>query len=107
LQEEEARIKEESVFKARPLPITTLVRSQSGLVGEDLLPGTNKLTKRRSGKENGAFVPRSSIRAEERALYDAEKAVRERQRRQEQMEMRDKIIDQNMAEIKDLKKCIR
>jgi len=104
LQEEEARIKKQSVFKARPLPMTTATKSQGKLVGEDLVPG--KLV--RSGKENTmAFVLRSSVRAEERALYDAERGEREHKQRRERMERRNQIIDQNTAEVQDLKKFIR
>jgi len=104
LQEEEARINRQSVFKARPLPTTTATKSQGKLVGEDLVPG--ELV--RSGKENTmAFVPRSSVRAEERALYDAERGEREHKQRRERMDRRNQIIDQNTAEVQDLKKFIR
>jgi len=84
--------------------MTTATKSQGKLVGEDLVPG--KLV--RSGKENTmAFVLRSSVRAEERALYDAERGEREHKQRRERMERRNQIIDQNTAEVQDLKKFIR
>lgn len=61
-----------------------------------------------SGKENSnAFVPRSSIRAEERAAFDAERAEREEQKLQDQMEQRNQVIQRTAAEIKTLKEFIR
>eukprot|EP00571_Detonula_confervacea_P013764 CAMPEP_0172297724 /NCGR_PEP_ID=MMETSP1058-20130122/638_1 /TAXON_ID=83371 /ORGANISM="Detonula confervacea, Strain CCMP 353" /LENGTH=1541 /DNA_ID=CAMNT_0013006907 /DNA_START=91 /DNA_END=4716 /DNA_ORIENTATION=- len=104
MQEDEARIRRESSFKARPLPVTTLKRNQGPLAGEDLVPAKPA----RSGKENSyGFVPRSSIRAIERASYDAEKAEREEKHRHDQLERRNNLIDQTKAEIKDLTKYIR
>jgi len=96
------------VFSARPLPATTVTRNHNfekePLAGENLVPA--KLA--RSGKENSAaFVPRSTIRAEERAMYDEEKAKRHLIEQNNQFEQRTRIIDQTKAEVKDLKKFIR
>ena len=102
-EEEEARIRRESTFKARPLPASTLPRNGS-LAGEDL---SSKAVQ--SVKENSSnpFIPRSSLRAQERASYDAGKAEREKQRRQEQIEGRNEVIAQTKMEIKELKERIR
>ena len=107
LLEEEARLKKNATFKALPLPPTNQVqRSGRRLIGEDLvLP---RPAAQGNGEENGvAFVPRSSARAIERARYDAKGAERERRRLQEQMELRNSIIDQNTKDIKNLKRALR
>ena len=105
IQEEEARIRRESNFKARPLPSANLVRGISSLAGVGLVPSK----KVRSGKENSttAFIPRSSTRAEERAAYDKEKTERELQQRQDQIDHRNQLIDQTSSEINDLKNFLR
>ncbi|KAL9178770.1 hypothetical protein ACHAXT_003901 [Thalassiosira profunda] len=105
-RKEEAKIRKDSIFKARPLPASTLARSQGPLVGEELVASKGKVG---HGKENGsdAFVPRSSSRAEERAAYDAGRAQREEQQHQDQMERRNTLIERTEREIKDLKRFIR
>ena len=103
LQEEEERIQRESTFIARPLPVTTLTRSQLPLAGENLLSSQSV----QGGKENEAFIPRSSIRAEKRKSYNVEKAVREQQRREVDMERRQQLIEQTKNEINDLTRSIR
>ena len=108
LQEEEARIRRDSVFKARPMPGAT--RRSNHASDKESLAGENIVSAKpaRSGKENGpGFVPRSTIRAQERAMYDTEKAEREKEQRQHQIEQRNQIISQTSSEIKDLKKFIR
>ena len=101
LQEEDARFRKNSTFKARPLPIATL-------------PGhgqvvTRKSAVSRSGKENGtdAYIPHSSLRAKERASYDAKKEEWERQHKQDQIERRNQIIRQTKSDIKELKERLR
>ena len=103
LQEEEERIKRESTFIARPLPVTTLTRSQLPLAGENLLSSQSV----QGGKENEAFIPGSSIRAEKRKSYNVEKAIREQQRREADMERRQQLIEQTKNEINDLTRSIR
>ncbi|KAL3782929.1 hypothetical protein ACHAW5_005652 [Stephanodiscus triporus] len=103
LQEEEERIKRESTFIARPLPVTTQTRKQIKLAGENLVSAKSA----QRGKENDAFVPRSSIRAEKRKSYDVEKRVREQQRREADIERRQQRIEQIKTEINDLTKTIR
>ncbi len=104
IQEEEARMRRESTFKARPLPATTRTRSFEPLVGEHLLARGKSVQR---GKENSAFIPYSSHRAEERKLYDIAKAEREQERRMDQIEQRSRRIDQTKAEINELKKFLR
>lgn len=105
LQEDEERIRRESVFKARPLPATTLPRGHIG--------GLQRKHKKQNsktalyGKENSAFKPSSSVRAEERAAYNEEKKAREEARRQEQIQRRNALIDETNAEIDHLKRFIR
>ena len=103
LQEEEKRIKWKSPFIAQLLPVTTLTRSQLPLAGENLLLSQSV----QSGKENEAYIPRSSIRAEKRKSYNIEKAVREQQRREADMERRQQLIEQTKNEINDLTRSIR
>lgn len=103
IQEEEDKIRRESTFKARPLPVTTRARSFDPLVGEHLVDGKSA----QSEKENMAFVPRSSFRAEERKLYDIAKAQREQVRRQDEIEQRNRRIEETKAEIHELKKFLR
>lgn len=103
LQEEEERIKRESTFIARPLPVTTLTRSQLPLAGENLLSSQSV----QGGKENEAFIPGSSIRAEKRKSYNVEKAIREQQRREADIERRQQLIEQTKNEINDLTRSIR
>jgi hypothetical protein len=103
LQEEEERIKRESTFIARSLPVTTQTRSQLKLAGENLVSAKSA----QKGKENEAFFPRSSIRAEKRKSYDEEKRVREQQRREADIERRQQRIEQIKTEINDLTKTIR
>ena len=103
IQEEEAKIRRESIFKARPLPATTRARSFAPLAGEDLVDEMPV----HSGKENIAFIPRSSHRAEERKLYDIARAEREQKRRLEQIEQRNRRIEQTKSEINELKKFLR
>ena len=104
IQEEEARIRRESTFKARPLPATTRTMSFEPLVGEHLLVQGKSVQR---GKENVAFIPHSSHRANERKLYDIAKAEREQERRMDQIEQRNRRIDQTKAEINELKKFLR
>ncbi|KAL3760497.1 hypothetical protein ACHAWU_001832 [Discostella pseudostelligera] len=103
IQEEEDKIRRESTFKARPLPVTTRTRSFEPLLGEHLVQGKSD----QRGKENIAFIPRSSHRAEERKLYDIAKAEREIERRKEEIEKRNRRIEQTNAEINELKKFLR
>lgn len=94
LQEQGAAIGKRSTFKARPLP-------SSSLTGEDIV------SKPRRGKENvRAFVPISSQRAHERALFNLEKNERYRQRKQKEMQLRAQQIDQARSEASSLKKFI-
>ena len=133
LQEEEKKLRRESTFKALPLPATTLEQRKDpsisfDLVGEKLI-SDESVSALRSGKENFCngpvsperglthqkkrpsmcepFVPRSSIRAEERAAFDAERAVRERRSHEDQIKRRKEIINRTTSEIEDLKKYIR
>jgi hypothetical protein len=103
IQDEEDKIRRESTFKARPLPVTTRTKSFEPLVGEHLVQGKSD----QRGKENIAFIPRSSHRAEERKLYDIAKAEREIERRKEEIEKRNRRIEQANAEINELKKFLR
>ncbi|KAL3810432.1 hypothetical protein ACHAXA_006579 [Cyclostephanos tholiformis] len=100
LQEEQERIKLESTFIARPLPVRTLTRSQMHLAGENLVSSQSV----QIDKENKAFIPRSSIRAEKRKSYNLEKAAREEQRRKANIERRHQLLEQTKTEIKKLTK---
>jgi hypothetical protein len=103
LQEEQQRIKRESTFVARALPVRTLTRSQTALAGEDLVSSPSG----QRDKENKAFIPRSSIRAEKRKSYNLEKAAREQQRKEADIERRHQLIERTKTEIEKLKKSIR
>jgi hypothetical protein len=103
LQEEQERIKRESTFIARALSVRTLIRSQTVLAGENLVSSQSV----QSDKENKAFIPRSSIRAEKRKSYNVEKAAREQQRREADFERRHQLIERTRTEIEKLKKSIR
>lgn len=102
LQEEEAKLRRDSVFKARPLPATTLSKSKPFAAGEQIV-----------GKENYAncsvqpFTPHSSVRAKERAHFDKARAEREKSNREDQRRRRHEVIDNTMAEIDELKERIR
>lgn len=106
LQEDDERIRREAVFKARPLPASTLPRGHlGGLEQQRRMSHNGKPV--RAGKENSAFKPSSSARAEERAAYNEEKKAREEARRQEQIMKRDALINETNAEIENLKRYLR
>ncbi|KAK1745487.1 hypothetical protein QTG54_003411 [Skeletonema marinoi] len=104
LQEEEERIRREAVFRARPLPASTLPRA--GSIEQQTRMSHNSKGAR-AGKENSAFKPSSSSRAEERAAYNAEKKAREEARRQEQIRKRNALINETNEEIEKLKRFLR
>lgn len=110
VQKEEERSKCESTFVARPLPMTTYVRShpRPPLVGEKLLSvATSVEAQSRNNTNSTAFIPQSSIRAEKRKSYDAAKTHRDHQRREADIETRRQRIEQTKREIQDLTKQIR
>jgi len=104
LQDEEERIRREAVFRARPLPASTLPRA--GSIEQQTRMSHNSKGAR-AGKENSAFKPSSSSRAEERAAYNAEKKAREEARRQEQIRKRNALINETNEEIEKLKRFLR
>lgn len=109
-KEEEERSKCESTFVARPLPMTTHVRSHPlpPLLGEKLLSeAATSVVASRNNTNSTAFVPHSSIRAEKRKSYDAAKTHRDHQRREADIETRRQRIEQTKREIQDLTKQIR
>jgi hypothetical protein len=105
LQEDDERIQRDSVFKARPLPATTLPRGHKGGM-EQRRNRPNNSRVPRAGKENSAFKPSSSARAEERAAYNEERKAREDARRHEQIRKRNAIINETSEEIEKLKRLI-
>ena len=107
VQKEEERNKHKSTFVARPLPMTTHVRSHPlpPLVGENLL--SVAATSVVNNTNSNAFIPHSSIRAEKRKSYDAARTQRDQQRREADIETRRQRIEQTKREIQDLTKQIR
>jgi len=106
LQEDEERIRRDTVFRARPLPASTLPRGHiGGLEQQSRMSHHSKPA--RAGKENSAFEPSSTARAEERAAYNEEKKAREDARRQEQIRKRNALINEANAEIENLKRYLR
>jgi len=118
IQDEEATLKRKSAFQARLIPSDMREQADPNmLLGEILLDSCkenciNKSSisdnadaqkKRRSTK---AFIPRSSIRAEERAAYEAQRMKRERESRNAQIRRRKELIDKTAAEIEKLKDSI-
>ena len=92
LQEQGADTRKRSTFKACPSPSSA---------------GGGIVSKPRQGKENvRAFVPISSQRARERALFNLERNERYRQRKQNEMRLRAQQIDQARSEASSLKKFI-
>jgi hypothetical protein len=110
VQKEEERNKHESTFVARPLPMTTHVRSHPlpPLVGENLISvAATSVVQSRNNTNSTVFIPHSSIRAEKRKSYDAAKTQRDQQRREADIETRRRKIEQTKREIQDLTKQIR
>ena len=105
VQKEAERNKHKSTFVARPLPMTTHVRSHPlpPLVGENLL----SVAATSNNTNSTSFIPHSSIRAEKRKSYDAARTQRDQQRREADIETRRQRIEQTKREIQDLTKQIR
>lgn len=104
LQEEDERARRESVFRARPLPASTL--PGAGLLEQPTRLSHNSKAAR-TGKENSAFMPSSTARAEARAAYNSRKKVNEEERRQEQIRKRNALIHKTNEEIEKMKRFLR
>ena len=116
IEKENAKIRRESKFIARDIPSRT---ASAGLVGEKILTDTINNGATAGGKENvGAsrvkrtssiapFTSHSTRRAEERAVFDSERAIREETKKTEQMKRRQTILEKTSAEIEELRGVIR
>ena len=104
LQEDKDKIRREAVFRARPLPASTLPRGHRGGLEQQRMSHSSKAA--RPGKENSAFKPSSSARAEERAAYNEEKKAREEARQREQIQKRNALINETNVEIDNLKRYL-
>jgi hypothetical protein len=108
IEKENARVRRESTFKARPLPSSSI--SSGSLIGEKLVVGNDKENDASSRKRLASiqpFTPRSTRRAEERAEFDSERVQRENALKTDGKNRRLSVLDKTKKDIDELKGCIR
>ena len=109
VEKENATLRKQSTFKARPMPSSATVTS--ALVGDKLLAvGKENIVSSASKNRMPPakpFIPCSTRRAEERAAFDAERARRESKEKARKKERRSMQLDKIKKDVDKLKGLIR